>query len=130
MLNKVLLIGHLGADPEVRYTQSGTAVANFSVATNEKWKDKNGEKQEHTEWHRVVVWDKLAENCAEYLHKGSKVHVEGKNQTRKWQDKDGTDRWSTEVVARSVIFLDSKGSGGGGGRPNEPPPMDDDDVPF
>jgi single-strand DNA-binding protein len=129
MLNKVMLLGHLGKDPELRHTQGGTAVANFSIATNETWKDKNGEKQERTEWHKIVAWGNLGENTAKYLNKGSKAYVEGKVQTRKWQDNDGNDRWSTEIVAHNVIFLDSK-SGGGGSRPEDGPPLTDDDVPY
>lgn len=115
MLNKVMLIGNLGADPELKYTQSGVAVCNFSVATSERWKDKDGQQQEATEWHRVVVWKKLAEVCEDYLHKGSKVYVEGKLQTRKWQDQNGNDRYTTEIFALNVQFLTPKGEGGGSG---------------
>lgn len=112
MLNKAMLIGHLGADPDQKYTQSGVAVCNFSVATSERWKDKDGQQQENTEWHRIVVWKKLAEVCNQYLHKGSKIYVEGKIQTRKWQDQNGNDRYTTEIVASNVQFLTSKGEGG------------------
>lgn len=105
MINKVVLIGNLGADPEVRYSQAGDAVASFKVATTEKWKDKNGEWQEQTEWHPVVAWRKLGEICGQYLAKGSRVYIEGKLQTRKWQDKDGNDRHTTEIVAKEMKML-------------------------
>ena len=108
-MNKVILTGNLGADPEVRYTQSGIPVATFSVATTERWKDKDGNKQESTEWHRVVVWNRLAEIAGEFLFKGSKVLVEGKMVTRKWQDQGGTDHYTTEVVlSGSKAVLDRK----------------------
>ncbi len=110
MLNKVMLIGNLGKDPEIRYTQSGTAVATFNLATTERWKDKDGQMQDTTEWHRIVVWQKLAEICGTYLHKGSKVYIEGKLQTRKWQDQNGNDKYTTEIIAREMKMLDSKGS--------------------
>jgi single-strand DNA-binding protein len=158
-VNKVILVGHLGKDPEVRYTQDGKAICNFSVATAETWKDKNtGEKREKTEWHRIVVFGKLADICAEYLTKGRQVYIEGKLQTRKWQDNDGNDRWSTEVVIdmRGIMQMLGRGDGGGqrqdnrprqGGRPvgdgstgypdpyesggNRPSyPDEDDDIPF
>jgi single-strand DNA-binding protein len=115
MINKVILIGNLGADPEIRHTQDGTPVASFSVATGERWKDKDGQMQEQTEWHKIVVWRRLAEVCGQYLHKGSRVYIEGKLQTRKWQDKDGHDRWTTEVIARDVQFLTPKGGDGSSG---------------
>jgi len=108
-MNKVILIGHLGADPEVRYTTGGTAVCNLRVATSERKKDRDGEWGEHTEWHSVVVWDKSAENCREYLRKGSQVAVDGSLQTRKWQDNDGNDRYSTEIKAWKVHFLGKRG---------------------
>uniref|UniRef100_UPI004055EB16 single-stranded DNA-binding protein n=1 Tax=Candidatus Electrothrix sp. TaxID=2170559 RepID=UPI004055EB16 len=114
MLNKAMIIGHLGADPELRYTQSGLAVANFSVATSRRWKDKEGQQQEQTEWHRIVVWDRRGEICNQYLHKGSKVYVEGRLQTRKWQDQNGNDRYTTEIIAFDVQFLTPKGESGGG----------------
>lgn len=114
-VNKVILVGRLGQNPEVRYTPSGSAVANFSVATNEAWTDKNNQKQERTEWHRVVVWGKLAELCNQYLQKGRQCYVEGRLQTRSWQDKDGTTKYSTEVQAQTVQFL--------GGNANEGKPM-------
>jgi single-strand DNA-binding protein len=110
-VNKVIIIGRLGGDPELHSTQAGTAVANFNLATSESWKDKDGSKQERTEWHRVVVWGKLADLCTKYLSKGSLAMVEGKLQTRKWQDKDGHDRHTTEVVAMTVKFLEPKGGG-------------------
>ncbi|RWX42922.1 single-strand DNA-binding protein [Candidatus Electrothrix aarhusensis] len=114
MLNKAMLIGNLGADPELRYTQSGVAVASFNVATTRRWKDKEGQQQEETEWHKIVAWQRLGEICNEYLHKGSKVYVEGRLQTRKWQDQSGNDRYTTEIVASDVQFLTPRGEGGGG----------------
>jgi len=105
-INKSILVGRLGADPEVRYTQQGIAVTNFSVATSENWTDKSGQKQERTEWHRIVVWGKLAETCSQYLAKGRQVYIEGRMQTRQWEDKDGNKRYTTEVVASTVQFLD------------------------
>ncbi|MCI5178869.1 MAG: single-stranded DNA-binding protein [Candidatus Electrothrix sp. AW3_4] len=114
MINKVILIGNLGADPELKYTQSGIAVATLSVATNERWKDKDGQQQEQTEWHRVIAWRQLAEICNEYYHKGMRVYVEGKLQTRKWQDQNGNDRWTTEIIARDMKMLTPKGESGGG----------------
>jgi single-strand DNA-binding protein len=148
-VNKVILIGNLGRDPEVRYTPSGLAVANVTLATSESWKDKqSGEMQERTEWHRVVFYQRLAEIAGEYLRKGSKVYVEGKIRTTKWQDKTtGQDRYTTEIIADSMQMLDSKGGSGGN---NEAPafekqtsgstnssmtdaaPSDnfDDDIPF
>mgnify|MGYP006279014519 CR=1 len=117
-VNKVILVGNLGADPEIRYTQNGSAVANLRLATSEQWRDKQtGENQERTEWHRVVMFGRLGEIAGEYLKKGSKVYIEGKLQTRKWQAQDGSDRYSTEVVANEMQMLDSRGGGGdfGGG---------------
>ena len=109
-INKVILIGHLGSDPDVRYTSSGSAVANVSLATSESWKDKQtGENVEKTEWHRVVFFNRLAEIVNEYVRKGSKIYIEGRLQTRKWQDKDGNDRYTTEIVANEMQMLDSKG---------------------
>ncbi len=108
-VNKVILIGNLGKDPEVRYSPGGSAVANITLATSEGWKDKEGNTQEKTEWHRVVFFSRLAEIAGEYLKKGSKVYIEGKLQTRKWQDKEGQDRYTTEVVANEMQMLDSKG---------------------
>lgn len=136
-VNKVILIGNLGTDPEVRYTPSGSAVANFNIATNESWKDKNGQDQERTEWHKIVVWGKQAENCGEYLKKGRPVYVEGRLQTREWNDKEGNKRYTTEVVATTVQFL---GTAPGGAERSKtyteakspPPPstMTEDDIPF
>lgn len=116
-VNKVILVGNLGRDPEVRYLPSGGAVANVTIATSEAWKDKNtGQQQEQTEWHRVVFYGKLAEIAGEYLKKGSKVYVEGSLHTRKWQDKQtGQDKYSTEIKANTMQMLDSRGQGGGGG---------------
>lgn len=115
-VNKVILVGRLGQNPEVRYTPSGAAVANFSVATNETWTDKNNQKQERTEWHRVVVWGKLAELCSQYLAKGRQCYVEGRLQTREWTDKDGVKKYSTEVQAQTIQFLG--GQAGAGASPN------------
>ncbi len=110
-VNKVILIGNLGADPEVKYMPNGEAVVNMTVATGESWKDKNtGEKVEKTEWHRIVAFRRLAEIISEYLQKGSKVYVEGKLQTRKWQDKEGKDNWTTEIIANEMRMLDSRPS--------------------
>ena len=109
-VNKVILIGNLGSDPEVRYTPSGQAVANFNIATNESWKGKDGQDQERTEWHKIVVWGKLAEICGEYLGKGRTVYVEGRLQTREWADKEGHKRYTTEIVANTVQFLGPPGS--------------------
>ncbi len=137
MINKAILIGNLGADPEVRYTQNGTAVANFRVATTETWKKEGGQREESTEWHRVVAFARLGEICGEYLAKGSKVYIEGRIQTRKWEDRDGNTRYTTEIVAREMKMLSPRGAGSGssGSRQEEEPPMHDtpvmgDDVPF
>ncbi len=143
-VNKVILIGNLGQDPEVRYMSNGGAVCNVTMATSESWKDKNtGEQQERTEWHRVVFYRRLAEIVGEYLKKGSKIYVEGKLQTRKWQDKNGQDRYTTEIIANEMQMLDSRGGGSAGfdsapaSRPEpaaEPAAMGagefDDDIPF
>lgn len=116
-VNKVILIGNLGADPEIRYLPSGAAVAQLRLATSESWKDKQtGEMQERTEWHRVVFFSRLAEICGEYLHKGSKIYVEGSIQTRKWQDQSGNDRYTTEIKGREMQMLDGQGSGNRGQR--------------
>lgn len=114
MINKVILIGNLGADPEMRHAQNGKAVTTFNVATSERWKGQDGQMKDSTEWHKIVAWDRLAETCSEYLHKGSKVYIEGKLQTRKWQDKEGHDRWTTEIIAKEVQFLTPKDGEGGG----------------
>jgi len=142
-VNKAILVGYLGRDPEIRYAASGAAIANVSLATSESWKDKQtGENQERTEWHRVVFFGRLAEIVGEYLKKGSQVYVEGRIQTRKWQDKDGNDRYTTEVVANDMQMLGGRGGGGGGGGDapsmnsgsgdtGAAPPADfDDDIPF
>lgn len=143
-VNKVMLIGNLGRDPEIRYTTSGQAVANFTLATTEKYTNKAGERQEDTEWHRIVAWGRLAEICGEYLTKGRMVYIEGSIKTRSWEDKEGNTKYTTEIVARNMQMLG--GQGGQGGRseapsaPNEKVPADfeieddsfdsDDDIPF
>jgi single-strand DNA-binding protein len=155
-VNKVILVGHLGKDPEVRYTPNGQAVANFTVATNDSWTDKAGQKQDRTEWHRIVVWAKLAELCGEYLSKGRQVYLEGRLQTREWTNKEGAKQYTTEVVANQVVFLSggergqgrgsSRGAGAGAGTGGDdfgqpPPPFEEspgpaaggkaeDDIPF
>ena len=141
-VNKVILIGNLGRDPELRYTQSGQAVVNFPIATSENWTDKSGERQERTEWHRIVVWGRVGENCAQYLSKGRTVFVEGRLQTREWEDKEGNKRYTTEVNANNVQFLggprSESGGGGGGGAPSGggeqggsgTPGPSGDDIPF
>src|SRR5258708_19045123 len=132
-LNKVMPIGNLGKDPEVRYTPGGQAVANFNIATNEAWTDKEGERQEGAEWHRIVVWGKVAELCGEYLSKGRQVYIEGRLQTREWTNKEGAKQYTTEIVANQVLFLaggergagQGRGGGrggGGGGEDFGPPP--------
>jgi single-strand DNA-binding protein len=117
-VNKVILIGRLGNNPEIRYTNTGTAVANFNLATSESWNDKTGQKQERTEWHRVVVWGKLAELCEKYLAKGRQCFVDGRLQTRSWDDKDGNKRYTTEIVASTVQFLGSANAGTGAQQPH------------
>ena len=117
-VNKVILIGNLGRDPETRYMPDGGAITNISIATTEQWKDKAGEKQEKTEWHRVAFFGKLAEIAGEYLKKGSQVYVEGRLQTRKWQDKDGADKYTTEIVANAMQMLGSRQGMGGGAAPD------------
>jgi single-strand DNA-binding protein len=155
-INKVILVGNLGADPETRYMPSGKAVTNIRIATSESWKDKQtGDNQERTEWHAVVLYDKLGEISAEYLRKGSQVYIEGSLRTRKWQDKEGKDRYTTEIIAREMQMLGGRGGGGGGGvgmggggsesrpaRTSAPAPVEerapmpadegsfDDDIPF
>ncbi len=145
-VNKVILVGNLGKDPEIRYTQGGTAIARFSLATSERFKNKDGEWEEKTEWHQVIFFGRLAEVCGEYLHKGKQVYVEGRLQTRKWQAEDGTDRYTTEVVGQVMQMLGSQQDGNGagrgrsgggtrgGGRQSSPPPSGaqppDDDIPF
>ena len=146
-VNKVILVGNLGRDAELRNTPSGTAVATLNMATTEVWNDRNGQKQEKTEWHRVIVWGKTAESLSEYLTKGKQIYVEGRLQTRQWDDKDGNKRYTTEIKADRVTLLGggggrggsmerSGGSGGGSGssgQGGDDPPMDpitDDDIPF
>ncbi len=153
-INKVIIVGNLGGDPETRYMPSGAAVTNFTVATNESWKDKQtGEQKERTEWHRVAMFNRLAEIAAEYLRKGSQVYIEGKLRTRKWQGQDGQDRYTTEIIADEMQMLGGRGGGGGGSfgggggggsfgggggqkggggnAPPQPGPDDfDDDIPF
>ena len=142
-INKVILVGNLGKDPEIKYTASGAAIANLTIATSESWNDKqSGEKVEKTEWHRVVAFQRLAEIMGEYLTKGSQVYIEGKLQTRKWQDKDGADRYTTEVVAKDMQMLGSNGASkpaeakpeGFRQKPAEKPvtgdDFADDDIPF
>ncbi len=140
-INKAILIGRLGNDPEVRYTPSGAAVANFNIATSEEWKDKDtGEKKERTEWHRIVAWRRLGELCGEYLSKGRQVYIEGRIQTRSWEDRDGNKRYTTEIVASDVQFLGGRENSGSGGRPSGQsgndfagapgPGPEDDDIPF
>jgi single-strand DNA-binding protein len=127
-INKVILIGNLGNDPETRYTQSGAAVTNISLATSDSWKDKQtGQPQERTEWHRIVFFNRLAEIAGEYLRKGSKVYIEGSLRTRKWQDQSGQDRYTTEIVASEMQMLDSRGGGQSSPYPDQdydaPPPQ-------
>lgn len=141
-LNKVILIGNLGSDPETRNTASGQSVCNFNIATSRRWTSKEGQAQEETEWHRIVVWGRQAENCKEFLSKGRQVCIEGRLQTRQWEDKSGNKRYTTEVVAQNVQFL-SSGRGGQAPSisedatpPDAPPPFGDassggdDDIPF
>lgn len=146
-VNKVILIGNLGSDPEVKYTPSGVPVANVNLATNESWTDRNGERQERTEWHRLVIWRKLAEIVGQYLRKGSKIYIEGRLETRSWDDQSGQKRYTTEVVVNDLQMLDGRGDaadgqqGGGfesrptagdppGGEPAGGGATDDDDLPF
>jgi len=137
MINKAMLVGRLGKDPEVRYTPDGAMVTSFSMATDEQWKDKNGEKVQKTEWHKIVTFGKLAEICGNYLVKGKLIFVEGRIQTRSWDDKEGVKRYTTEIVANNMQMLDSKGQNKSeGSSPSSPPspsadngtPMED--VPF
>jgi single-strand DNA-binding protein len=135
-LNKAMLIGNLGADPEIRYTPSGAAVANFNMATREQWTSKEGEKQDKTEWHRIVAWRRLGEICGEYLHKGSLVFIEGRLQTRSWEDRDGNKRYTTEIIALGMQMLDRAGKSGEAVSAEErfpteePVDVPDDDIPF
>ena len=111
-VNKVILVGNLGADPQIRYTPQGTAVANFSLATTERFNNKNGERESRTEWHRIIAWGRLAEICNEYLKKGKQVYIEGRIQTRQWDDKDGNKRTTTEIVANNMVMLGRAGDVG------------------
>ena len=136
-VNKVILVGRLGRDPEVRYTPNGVAIANFSIATSEEWKDKDtGEKQERTEWHRIVAWRRLGEICGEYLHKGSQIYIEGRLQTRDWEDRDGNKRYTTEIVAQNMQMLGKPSREGKAESQEERYPAEepisipDDDIPF
>ncbi|MFU8861677.1 MAG: single-stranded DNA-binding protein [Cyclonatronaceae bacterium] len=134
-LNKVMIIGHLGADPDVRYSQNNTAIATLSVATNERYKDQNGDWQESTEWHRIVAFGRIAEICQEYLKKGSKIYVEGSLQTRSWEDKEGVKKYTTEIKARTLFMLDGKGDSNvmetsAAGATAVHDNSDNDDLPF
>ena len=141
-INKVILVGRLGRDPELKYTASGTPFCRFSMATDDSWTDKgSGERTERTEWHNIVVWDKLAEICNNYLTKGKMVYIEGSLQTREWDDQEGNKRKTTEIRARDMMMLGGPGEGGGGGsrKPSGPSPggdspggspITDDDIPF
>ena len=150
-VNKAILVGNLGRDPELRQTPNGQSVVNFTLATSENWTDKSGQRQERTEWHRIVVWGRTAEMCNQYLSKGRTVYVEGRIQTREWEDKDGNKRYTTEINASTVQFIGPRGDGGGGGGnysggsggggsrggssgspdgPMDPGPPVDDDIPF
>ncbi|HFC46692.1 MAG TPA: single-stranded DNA-binding protein [Dissulfuribacter thermophilus] len=128
-VNKVILVGRLGADPEIRYTQAGTAVANFRIATNNRVK-RGEEWVDEPEWHRIVAWDRLAETCSQYLKKGMLVYIEGQLRTRSWEDQDGNRRWTTEIHARDMQMLESKGASESQESELEPPPVEEDDVPF
>ncbi len=133
-VNKVILVGHVGAKPEVRYTNTGSAVANFNIATNEQWVDGDGNRQDRTDWHRVVAWRQQAEFCEQYIDKGQLLYVEGKLQTRTWEDKNGAKRYTTEVVADTLTMLGGRGDSGSASQPSkasEPEPEDElDDLPF
>lgn len=135
-VNKVIFIGNLGADPELRYTAGGKAVATFNLATSEQWTGKDGEKTERTEWHRIVAWARLAEICGEYLRKGSQVFIEGRLQTRAWEDRDGNKRYTTEIVAQTMQMLGTPARGIEAKPkeerypPEEPVSIPDDDIPF
>ena len=135
-MNKAMVIGNLGNDPEIRYTQKGAAVATFSIATTERWKDADGVQQEHTEWHKIVAWKGLAEICGDHLKKGSKVYIEGKMQTRKWEE-NGNIRYTTEIIAKSMEMLGTKNfdketasSSAAHGNNGDNPPLPSEEVPF
>ena len=137
-VNKAILIGNLGGDPELRSTPSGTPVATFTLATNESWTDRDGQKQERTEWHRIVAWGKLAEICGQYLRKGRQVYIEGRLTTRSWEDRQGNQRKTTEIVAQQMLMLGSRAAGQGGEDAGGEAPefaaetvkIEDDDLPF
>jgi len=131
-VNRATIVGNLGSDPDVRTTDSGTAVANFSIATTDSWTDKNGERQERTEWHRIVAWARLAEICGQYLRKGKQVYIEGRLQTREWE-KDGVKRYTTEIVAREMQMLATRADAqrdGAADMPAAPKPSNDENLPF
>jgi single-strand DNA-binding protein len=127
-INKVILIGNVGRDPELRYTQNGTAVANFSLATSEKYTKKDGTAVDSTEWHNIVAWARLAEICGEYVTKGRQVYIEGRIQTRKWEDSDGATRYTTEIVAQNMQMLGGRGDSAAAAGPDAG--VTDDDIPF
>jgi single-strand DNA-binding protein len=137
-VNKAILIGNLGGDPELRSTPSGTPVATFTLATNESWNDRDGQRQERTEWHRIVAWGKLAEICGQYLRKGRQVYIEGRLTTRSWEDRQGNQRKTTEIVAQQMLMLGSRAAGQGGEDAGGEAPefaaetvkIEDDDLPF
>jgi single-strand DNA-binding protein len=134
-VNKVILVGNLGADPEVRYSSTGTAVTNFRIATSENWTNREGGRETRTEWHRVVAFGKLGEICAEYLNKGKQIFVEGRLRSRSWEDKEGSKRWITEIVATNIVMLGTAGEqvkGVAGESLEEPPELaqEEDDIPF
>jgi len=128
-VNKVILLGRLGKDPEIRYTTGGKAVASFSLATSEAWKDDKGDKKQKTEWHNVVIWGKLAEIVEKYVKKGHQIYLEGKIQTRSWEDKEGNKRYTTEIVGNNIVMLEKKGNASESAQ-GDPLPNDDDDIPF
>ena len=136
-INKVILVGRLGKDPETKFTPNGVAVTSFTIATSEEWKNKDtGEKNSKTEWHRIVTWNRLAEICGEYLSKGSQIYIEGRLQTREWEDRDGNKKYTTEIIAQSMQMLDSPkkegntASGGNNFPAEEPPSIPEDSIPF
>jgi len=132
-VNKVILLGNLGRDPELRYTPNGSPVANFTLATNERWKDKDGNKQEHTEWHRIVMFGKLAEIAGEYLRKGRQVYIEGSIRSRTYKDRDGNDKSATDIRADTMVMIgrgEGEGSEGPRAASEKPPEYNDDDIPF
>ena len=141
MVNKAFLIGRLGRDPEIRKVNSGTSVVNFSIATDERWSDRSGERQQRTEWHKIIAWGTLAETCAKYLNRGQLVFIEGKIQTQEWNDRDGNKRKTTEIIASSMQMLTPRGGGSGDHTPQQAKPkaqpvaediedIDDEEIPF